>query len=471
MKGGAEVAVRSPGLPGPVLYAATGVLAILLLFAVWRARSWSGRFIIFAVWARYIMSAYHQITFRPLFAGLSGNAVGSVAILGLGLLTVDKRHLTQVFFLPCYLMMAVIALSGLMNHDIGGLITAATKFGYLLVVAVSLYEALGKHGERQVMPLLLLSFAPLLLLQALSVVLKVAKAGESDGSISYIGGFNHEASFSIALATCLLATCFANGLKGVYRNVLIVICLGGIYLANYRTTILGIAPLVFVYFGWPRLSRFYAEHRAAIRYAAVLGAVVAVIASVFVLQDRFKDLTTALSDPGNLIRPPETFTTEERKLLSGRAFIWSTFIFAYLKGSDVQHIFGLGPESWTDVFVTYPHNTLVSYLYEYGWLGVIVIIYFWGSMFYYALKVRSEQRTIILAAHASFFLLNMATMPLWQIEGNIFYGLLCGYTLYHVRLTQAREALAAKTIGRSSERRGPVEAPVPAPAPALRVPL
>ncbi len=36
----------------------------------------------------------------------------------------------------------------------------------------------------------------------------------------------------------------------------------------------------------------------------------------------------------------------------------------------------------------------------------------------------------LLAAHASFLLLNMATMPHWTIEGNILYGIICGYTFY-----------------------------------------
>jgi hypothetical protein len=40
---------------------------------------------------------------------------------------------------------------------------------------------------------------------------------------------------------------------------------------------------------------------------------------------------------------------------------------------------------------------------------------------------------LLLAAHASFFVLNMATMPFWQVEGLALYGLLCGYTVYSAR--------------------------------------
>ena len=35
----------------------------------------------------------------------------------------------------------------------------------------------------------------------------------------------------------------------------------------------------------------------------------------------------------------------------------------------------------------------------------------------------------LVCVHIGFILLNMATMPFWQVEGIIFYGLLCGYTV------------------------------------------
>jgi hypothetical protein len=67
-------------------------------------------------------------------------------------------------------------------------------------------------------------------------------------------------------------------------------------------------------------------------------------------------------------------------------------------------------------------------------LGVAALLWLWFSMFRLALKTDPGERTILISAHASFFLLNMATMPHWQIEGNIFYGLLCGYTIAKERL-------------------------------------
>jgi len=44
-----------------------------------------------------------------------------------------------------------------------------------------------------------------------------------------------------------------------------------------------------------------------------------------------------------------------------------------------------------------------------------------------------------MAAHFSFFILNMATMPMWMIEGMIFYALIVGLSVHYAkeRLTVA----------------------------------
>jgi hypothetical protein len=47
-----------------------------------------------------------------------------------------------------------------------------------------------------------------------------------------------------------------------------------------------------------------------------------------------------------------------------------------------------------------------------------------------ALRIKDGPRGRLLAAHFSFFLLNMATMPHWMIEGDLLYGIICGYTLF-----------------------------------------
>lgn len=434
-------------LPMAVLIVVTGLLAVAIGVVMWRANSRSERFIIFAAWFRYVLSAFHTFTYRPLAAGLSGQAVGSIAILGLGLLTIDLRNLLQRFFAPCFAMVALIVLSGLVNGQISGIMVAATKWGYFLIVAVSLYEALGKSREGQVFRRLIWAFAPLLVFQALSVALGVVKAGESDGSASYIGGYYHEALFSVALATCLLTACLGAALPGLVRHGLIFACLIGIYLANYRTTIIAVAPLLLTYVAWPELKQLAPEQRPLLRFGAMMVGIVILGVAVLLLESRMADLGTVFSNLGGIIHRPETFTNEEEDLLSGRALIWSTFIYAYIDATAVQHVVGLGPESWDGLFGTYPHNTLVAYLYELGWVGVIAVVWLWGAMFVQAWRVRTSARVRLVAGHASFILLNLATMPHWLVEGNIFYGILCGYTLYHSRLTEAIAARRSAEAG------------------------
>ncbi|MBK6702738.1 MAG: hypothetical protein IPG56_02460 [Caulobacteraceae bacterium] len=76
----------------------------------------------------------------------------------------------------------------------------------------------------------------------------------------------------------------------------------------------------------------------------------------------------------------------------------------------------------------------MNYLYEYGVVGVFVILWVWMSMLVSALRVRHPQGGVLVGAHLSYIVLNMATMPMWMVEGNILYGLICGYTLYLLSL-------------------------------------
>jgi hypothetical protein len=79
----------------------------------------------------------------------------------------------------------------------------------------------------------------------------------------------------------------------------------------------------------------------------------------------------------------------------------------------------------------------VNYLYEYGIVEVIALLYLWLSMLMAALRVRHPHSGVLVGAHLSFLMLNMSTMPMWMIEGNILYGIICGYTLYLLSLQSA----------------------------------
>src|SRR5262245_47702155 len=119
-----DFAGLSPSLPTPVLYAVSALLACVLIFQLWRTNNLSANFVLCAVWVRYMMSAFHQVTYSPSPLGLSWNALGSCAIFGAGLLVIDWRLFKLRFFLPLYTVLAVILLSGLANRGFSGTVNA-----------------------------------------------------------------------------------------------------------------------------------------------------------------------------------------------------------------------------------------------------------------------------------------------------------------------------------------------------------
>jgi len=423
-------------LPMPLILAVVALSAGLIMLALARAKTRGAIYVIAVSWLRYVMQALHTITYQPLAAGFSLNAVGTIGFLLVGLLTIDWRHLAFRMLTPFYLLIVVALISSALNGGpVAGMVEGLTKYGFLIVVTLSVYSGLRQSKDGNFMTLLLWTFLPVLVLQAASVALGVAKAAESaPGSESYIGGFNHEAVFSVIMATGLTVACLAPRLSKPVRFALLAVFIGGIVLANYRTTLLAIAPMVALFLGMSTLQQFPKRDRPVmVCLVLVLGMIAFGLVSVAFTQ-RFEDFTVLFSGDVNLIKPPDQYTIEETRLFSGRAKIWSMYIYGWSLGTPFQHLVGLGPEAWKGVFALYAHNTLVNQLYEYGIVGVIAMVYLWGSMLIAALRVRHPQRATLIGAHLMFLVLNMATMPMWMIEGNILYGIICGYTLYLLSL-------------------------------------
>ena len=456
-----ELGVVAPSLPAYALYPVAALSAILILWVMARARHRAGAFVIGSAWLRYIMQAFHTLTYKPLAAGMSANAVASIGIFLVGLLTINWRHLALRLMIPFYILIAIAVVSAVGNGDIGpGLITVLTKYGYLIVITLSVFGAMRSAQGGSLMSLILWAFAPALVFQVLSVVLGVSKQTEAAvGAASYIGGYNHEAVFSVILATCLTAACFAERLSRSAKIAIILACLAGIVLANYRTTLVAIAPLLLAFFSVSTLQRFPLRDRPF-----VVSALIVIIAIGFglvslVFAERFGDVGVVASGDVNFFKPAEEYTVEESRLLSGRPRIWSMYIHGWLRGDLTEYVIGFGPESWNREHAVYAHNTLINALYEYGVVGVVGMLFLWFSMLAAALRVRHPNRGVLIGAHLSFLMLNMSTMPMWMIEGNILYGIICGYTLYLLSLQNRRP---------TSERDA---APVAAPAqPVLKTP-
>ncbi|MEO8630672.1 MAG: O-antigen ligase family protein [Betaproteobacteria bacterium] len=450
--------IAGPSLPAWALLPASALLALIMLYVLLRTRGSAARFVMFACWFRYMLDVFHQQSLRMSPAGLTWVALGSVGIISVGFVLLEKRRFLIWPFFPVGIICLLMIVSGLINGHGSWAIEPCVRFIYFVVICVAFAKAVEQGGSRFVSRFLWV-FLPPICFQLISVALGIVKAGEVDGSASYIGGFYHEQSFSLILATCFLAACFATQLPRAIKAGLILYCLVGIWIANYRTTILGITPLAVLQFGREFPRAFLQGQRTLV--VAAMGLVVAIMLTITTAGGgaaRFADVANVFKT--DLIKNPASFTREDRRVLSGRLYIWSNYIYAYDEAKPLQKIIGLGPDSWSTRFNVYAHNTLVSYLYELGLLGLISILLLWGTMFSLALRAERSWRTRIVAGHVSFFILNMATMPHWQIEGNILYGVLCGFTLAKVREVRRVAKTRTEAVYRL-DRRAPAQAYVP----------
>lgn len=416
-----------------VLIPVTLLLLVPLVIAVRRAGSLAAAFVIVALWLRYIAGAYHLYMFKPLVAGFSGNAALSIGLTLFGLaFVVRPANFGIKWVMPIYLVAALVLLSAALNGDIAGGINVAVKYAYLLVITISVFQAMRRDNAGRWIGWAMVAFLPLLVFQALSVVLHLPKGSEDGDGLVWIGGYNHEGAFSVALVAGFVVGCFARSAPTWVRVLFLLATLVGIQLAGYRTSILALTPLALATFLIGLTVSVRRDQRALMAGAAVVGGLVIVSIAAIFYADKFGDLATFLSNPGHLIKPPREFDYLDRQVMSARPLIWSSYLYAWADGSAARHLFGFGPESWEGLFKVYPHNTLVATLYELGVFGVVAMLLLWAVMFSAALAARTE-RFKLIAAHFAFFLLNMATMPFWQVEGLGLYGFLCGYTIYQAR--------------------------------------
>ena len=422
----------APSLPLWASVPTAALITALLAYMLLKSRSSAEQYLLFACWLRYLASAFHEYSYVYSPFGLKWIAVSSIGLLALGILVLDKRRFFIWAFFPVAIICALMLVSGFINHNPGAAIEPITRMAFFAVISVAFWQALDFGGPR-VMTRLLSVFLLPISFQLLSIALGVVKAGESDGSASYIGGYGHEQVFSLILASCFVVASFATHIRRTVKALVSIVSLIGIALANYRTTILGVTPLLLVqiFGGIPAAVR--PEQRNFVRTTMLILGIFGLAVFGAIDRNRFADLATVTSSSFTLIKPPQSFTVEERRVLSSRPYIWSNYIYAYKDGTAVQKIVGFGPDSWTAFFRVYAHNTVISYLYELGILGVAAILFLWAVMAALSWRAPREVRPQLLGAHASFFVLNMATMPHWQIEGNILYALICGYTLAQAR--------------------------------------
>lgn len=421
----------SPGMALPFLLVGTGLWLGLVWVMLPRLRGPAALlFMIFS--ARYLVTFYHEYTTRPMFGSQSLNSFVTLGITAACLYYARRDLIRYRAILPVYGMIAALIVSGMLNMEIGGTINALIRqslfIGLMLVVATAIDA---EPNDGSVSRVMLAAFLVPVAFQLMSVVFRLGKASESDGSVSYMGGYVHESVFSIMMLTALVIVALSGGLTWRRRTVYMAVIFTSLFLANYRTAVIAAMPILLIHIIFGSAINARAGLANYVRAGAFLGAIILGSLLAVLLSQRMADIGTLLTQGGGLIKPPSAFGTEDRGLLSGRILIWSDYLYTTLR-SDVSHlVFGFGPDSWQQQFSIYAHNVYISYVYEIGFVGTAFYLYMLAHFLWLACTARPDKRWPLVGIHLCYGVLCLGTMPTFSIEGVMFYAVICGYTLYY----------------------------------------
>lgn len=410
------------------LYAQLPGLIILcfILRIIWRlSKDHSVRFVAVTIWVRLVLSAFHVITYKSLFAGLSINALSSVAAVAVGVMLIRKRVLLSTATLPIIPMLLAITLSAVMSGRISGATDTLVKFAYAMVIAAHVFEAVRKGEAKALGQASLLAFSPELVFQAISIVLGVRNFSSFDGSSNYIGGYNHESGFSVVLLAMMSITVLMSEIPFRQRLIAMGLATAGLLLANYRTAIVASGPIV-MFFAVMLLNRAFPK-RVRLLVSTMFGIVIFTAAfSVVASSEKFAGIGETIGFLSKGLPPTEAFSAEQKDLLTGRVFIWASYYESWKNGDAVVHLTGRGPESWADEFRLYGHNSFVHNLYELGLVGEAATIFLLFSLILYGLLSPRKERWGLISVAVGYIFLNCATLPMWNIEGLLALGIILG---------------------------------------------
>ncbi len=264
-----------------------------------------------------------------------------------------------------------------MNQAWLGAMNATLKWLYLIVFALAADLAMQRCGRERTLRALSVVFVVPILLQWLSVPWGL-KATNEDGSTSFLGGYQHQQSLSIILLTFLYVTCFsrrtssrrclstAGGFGGWHCSAQIIErpC------SRQRC----LPP--------PRILHAAPEHRAKASWYCVCNPgdrdrVCLFSGSQSSYRIGSPNIGTMIDKNTSLLQPPERFSQEETRMFSGRAYLWSQYIDAYLDGSIINILVGFGPEGWVGRFSLYAQYLCFCICTSLGYLELPRFYGFW----------------------------------------------------------------------------------------------
>lgn len=435
----------APSLDPVLLIIGTALALLMLVRALTQRQSAAAKFLFFALTARYVANFWHQYTAQPMLMGQSINSFITLGCVAIGAYLCRHHLLRQPGLGWLYGFAATIVISGVWNGEYFGVVNALLRWTlFAVVVIVVFYSAREKEGRVPLGAFLLPAFLVPLCLQLYSALLMESKPTEFDDSISIIGGYVHEGAFSMIILAAAVIIALSSDLDWKAQFWLLVVAATSLLFANYRTSILAVAPLLVaqVTLGGNFMRR---EGRSSLRLLLTAAAASLAVIAAVMISERISDVWVVMGDLGSLIKPPNEYDSAERALFSGRFLIWSNYVFASMQADIANFIFGFGPDSWLGNFQKYAHNVYVSYFYEFGVIGLSAYLAMTFSFMLLCFRVAGDRRWLLLAAHLGFVILSLGTMPTVLIEGILLYGIICGYTVHYAHAGQtARDRRASR---------------------------
>lgn len=419
-----------------IVFVVAGFTLLVLLRFMRTVEDMPTRFLFLAFWLRFVFSAFPDFVIRPI-GPVSVNALLSIALTGTALALLDRRLFRLRRLGPIYAAIALALLSGVLNGGPMGTIEFVTRYLYLLGLTLLIYRGMSLYGPGRVLTGLLIGSSVPIILQFFSIPLGVVRATENDGSVSYVGGYGHEALFSIIVLGFIYQAALIEWRRPWVGLALVLYGVFSIILANYRTTVIAALPVLLVTAALLGARVTPIRARGALLVAATTIMLAAIVMAPSILPDRYADVLRVFTEAELITKDPDHFTRIDRTIFSGRVQLWLYYVQGWWAGDIHQLLVGHGPLSWERSFAIYAHNTWVSWLYEFGLIGVVVVSY----MVFYNLRLAThlpDRRLawILSACLGGFVLLNLATMPLWNIEGLNIFGFLLGYTWHAAGLRQ-----------------------------------
>lgn len=417
----------SPMVPLPVQLLCTLLLCLALRKGLQDSQSRSNRFVVISLWVRLIVSNFHFYTAKSLGPGLSINSLVTIGIVGFGVLLIRRRLLGSVILLPFIPFLASVVISGIINHNLMEGLDTIMRILFCAVLSMHCYESLRTTNVPNFIRITLLGLSPALVFGLAALATRTGKFSEFDSSYAFVGGYGHESLYSMILIAVMAVVILAPNMRLRISLPLMGVTLLLLMLANYRTAILACGPAL-LYFAIQTLTRLIPRNTRAI-VAISVGIVLAGGAILFVMASpRFADLSNTIADISGGMKDPASVPMAERKLLSGRYYIWTTYYDGWKHADALHQTVGFGPDAWKERFPLYAHNTFFHYLFETGVLGLMSLLLMFFSMLIASFSARPSEKLKLVALNFTFLVLNMATMPLFQVEGLMALGIIWGWT-------------------------------------------